>query len=247
MRIWRSIFRVPWLIAPALFGLWIIADLELPCHSSLTSFDAHEVARLETDVWRAYYGHQPARLYERLTDLLRHQYHLPFWRAHAAAWDAAHASVVFQRGRVRAEYELALPALLNYYAIIRRSSDAPFPVEKTAQLELEWWIIHRERGQHAPSDLERSMALLESTIYQRPQSLFLEHAHARAQAMLLRDAAAARGAVSDQDWARIGALLDESWMSLKEAVTHKQISAAENSASRIRLHRDIRSDNVVKQ
>ncbi len=79
--------------------------------------------------------------------------------------------------------------------------------------ELEWWIIHRERAQHKPGDLEASLADLQSLIYQQPAARFEEHAKARAEAMLLRDASP-----SEPDWRRIGQLLDGSWMSLQRSV-----------------------------
>ena len=210
--------RLWMLIPPALLAGWVVADLELPRRSSLLRFDGHEVGRLETGMWRSYYGHQPLRLYGQLAELLRRQYHLPVWRAWLGAYHAARAAVVFQRGHNRAEYEKALPALVAYYAIIRRSGEIAFPVESAARLELEWWIVHRERARHAPGDLEQSLAALQSAIYQRPASLFRDHAKARAQAMLLRDTAAEAGSVSEQQWKRIASLLDDSWVSLEKAV-----------------------------
>jgi len=213
-----SMSRKWWLLPPALLTLWIARDMVLAGRSSLARFDGHEVGRLETAMWRSYYGHQPVRLFGQLLDLMRRQYHLPFWRASLAAWHAAHAAVVFQRGHNREEYQRALPDLVDYYAIVRRSGDIPFSVERTARLELEWWIVHRERATRAPGDLENSLADLQAAIYQRPASQFRDHAHARAQAMLLRDDAQANGGVSGQDWKTIGSLLDSSWVSLQEAV-----------------------------
>lgn len=212
-------FRKRWLIVlPALLALWIVLDMALPTRAPLTGFDGHEVGRLETDMWRSYYGRQRARLFSRLVSLMRDQFHLPFWRASLAAWHAARAAVVFQRGHNRAEYELALGDLEDYYSIIRRSSETPFNVDSVARLELEWWIVHRERAQHPPADLERSLAALQSAIYQRPEGLFAEHARTRAEAMLLRDAAAEKGGVSEEEWNKIGSLLDTSWTSLQSAV-----------------------------
>jgi hypothetical protein len=207
-----------WLIPPALLICWIGEDLLVPRQSSLTRFDGHEVGRLETAMWRSYYGHQPARLYIQLLDVLRQQYHLPFWSASLASWHAARAAVVFQRGHNRRDYELALTDLTEYYSLIRRSSDTPFSVEDAARLELEWWIVHRERATHPPDDLERSLAALQTTIYQRPEGLFQDHARDRARAMLLRDDAQAKGGVSEADWRAIGTLLDSSWTSLEKAV-----------------------------
>ena len=150
--------------------------------------------------------------------LLRHQYHLPFWRASLAAWHAARAAVVFQRGHNRSEYELAFSGLVDYYSLIRRSSDIPFSVENAARLELEWWIVHRERAMHPPGDLQQSLAALQAAIYQRPERIFQDHARARARAMVLRDDAQANGGVSEEDWKAIENLLDASWISLENAV-----------------------------
>ncbi len=220
------------LIPPALLGLWIVSDFTLPRRSSLLRFDGHEVGRLETEMWRSYYAHQPIRLYGELVELLRRQYHLPFWRACWAAFHAAHAAVVFQRGHNHAEYQKALPDLLAYYASIRRSSDIEFSSETAARLELEWWIVHRERAHHSPGDLDEALAALQAAIYNRPESLFRDHARARAEAMLLRDRAAESGAVSEQQWSRIGSLLDESWVSLQQTVRNP--SAALNPIPRVR-------------
>jgi hypothetical protein len=150
-------------------------------------------------MWRSYYGHRSMALFTALVQLLRKQYHVAFWRAGFGAYEAARAAFVFQRGRNRAEYELALPNLINFYSIIRRDSDIAFSVERTARLELECWIIHREPAQHSRGELERSLAGLQAEIYPRQESLFKAHAHARAEAMLLRDARAEAGVVSDQD------------------------------------------------
>ena len=213
--------RMPrkWLVLlPALLILWIARDLAIPTRCSLARFDGHEVGRLETAMWRSYYGHQRVLLFTQLVDLLRSQYHLPFWRASVAAWHAAHAALVFQRGHNRGEYQRALPDLRAYYAIIRRSSDTPFSVDQVAALELEWWIIHRERAAHHPGDLEASLAALQAAIFQRNESLFQPHARDRAAAMDLCDTAQAAGGGSEQDWGRIARLLDSSWVSLQQTV-----------------------------
>ncbi len=145
---------------------------------------------------------------------------MAFWRACLGAYDAARAAVVFQRGHNRAEYELALPAITRFYSIIRRDSDVSFSVDNAARLELEWWIVHRQRAQYSPEALPQSLAALQAAIYARPESLFTPHANARAEAMLLRDRDAEAGAVPTDDWNRIRAMLEFSWTSLQSAVSH---------------------------
>ena len=202
----------------AALALWVAADFAIPQRSSLTHFDGHRVGQIETGMWKAYYDHHPVALFGDLQRLLREQYGVPFWQSTLGAYHAARAAVVFQRGHNRAEYELALPNLVSFYSIIRRHSDVPFDVAKTARLELEWWIVHRQRADHPPADLEHALAALQAEIYQRPESLFAIHAKTRADAMLIRDRGAESGGVTAADWARIAGLLDTSWVSLQQAV-----------------------------
>jgi hypothetical protein len=200
--------------------LWVVHDLAYPSLHDLRDFDGHEIARLETAMWRSYYGHHRFLLFAQLTELLRRQFHLPFWRACAGAYHAARAAVVFQSGRSRADYERALPDLDRYYGLIRRSSTTNFDAQRAAWLELEWWIVHRERARHAPGDLARALAQLQSEIYRLPEDRFAEHGLAREEAMKVRDTRAESGAPSESDWHRIEALLDRSWTSLQHAVAH---------------------------
>jgi hypothetical protein len=197
---------------------WIGVSLWGPSSHSLRDFDGPEVGRLETDMWRSYYEHRPVSLFLELIETLRRQYHLPFWRSVAGAYHAAHAAEVFQKGQNRADYERALPDLRRYYRLIQRDSDVSFDPGKVAGLELEWWIIHRERGQHSEGDLENALAVLQAAIYSGPPSDFEAHAKTRAEAMLIRDNRADAGGVTEQDWNRIGALLDTSWTSASKAV-----------------------------
>ena len=70
---------------------------------SATDFDADEVARLETAMWRSYYSRRRVKLFRELAELLRTQYRLPPLRSNAVAYRAARAAFVFKDGRSRAE------------------------------------------------------------------------------------------------------------------------------------------------
>jgi hypothetical protein len=203
-----------------ILAAWVAYDLNSSRRTSLRDFDADEVARLDTAMWRSYYSRQRARLFAQLTELLRAQYRLPFWRSNAVAYRAAKAAFVFKDGHSRADYERALPDLLSFYKSIRAVSDTDFDPERAARLELEWWIVHRERKQRAAGDLERALAELEAELYRIPSDKFMEHARLRAEAMEIRDAKAEQGGVTEEDWERIEELLHQSWRSLHAAVNH---------------------------
>jgi len=51
---------------------------------------------------------------------------------------------------------------------------------------------------------------------------FAAHARWRADAMILRDDRAAQAPLKDEDWARIGNMLERSWSSLSETVTESR-------------------------
>jgi len=198
------------LILAVVLGVWVAIDLADHSRHSMRDFDPHEVARLETRMWRSYYDHRSFRLFADLVTLLRDQYHLSFWRAVAGAYHAARGAVVFQRGHERPDYLLALPDVVRYYELIASAATESFDVRRVSEDEVEWWIVHRQRDRHPPGDLPHALAILQSDIFHQTESDFAVHAQARADAMLLRDAGG--------DWGRIGELLDTSWTSLHAVV-----------------------------
>src|SRR5262245_9522146 len=173
--------KVKWgilLVALAL-AVWAAIDLYAPRHTKMREFNADEVGRLEVAMWRSYYQKERIKLFHQLSELLRTQYNLPFLRSNAVAYQASKAAFVFKDGHNSSDYEKALPNLINFYTEIRKVSDVNFNVEKAAKLELEWWIIHRERKQHAAGDLDRALAELAAEIYHVPVERLMEHASAK--------------------------------------------------------------------
>ena len=197
---------------------YALFDLYGPRSSKMRSFDPDEVARLETAMWKSYYARERLKLYNQLTELLRTQYNLPFIRSNTVAYQASRAAFVFKDGHNREEYEKALPYLVKFYRSVRDVSDVPFDIDRAARLELEWWIIHRERRNHAPGDLDRALADLPAELYRVPAERLMEHARLRAEAMTIRDTKADEGGVTESDWAKIDELLHASWQSLYKAV-----------------------------
>ena len=205
-------------IIVAALAAWIAIDLLRPHSTDIRRFDAEEVARLDTAMWRSYYSRERVKLFRQLGQLLRRQYGFPYWRSQRVAFSAARAAFVFKDGRSRTDYERALPDLERFYSDIRAASTSDFDVSRAARLELEWWIVHRERARHAPGDLERALANAAAEVYRVPPERLAPYAAARAEAMKIRDTRATQGGVTEADWARIDALLHDSWRSLHAAV-----------------------------
>jgi hypothetical protein len=171
------------LVAGALLAAWIVFDLYRPLKVHIRNFDADEVARLDTAMWRSYYSRERLKMYRQLTELLETQYKLSFWRSQLVAFYAAKAAFVFKDGKTREDYEKALPDLEKFYRQIHDISTIDFDVDRAARLELKWWIVHRQRQQHAPGDLSRALADGAAVIYGVPAESLREYGDVRAQAM----------------------------------------------------------------
>lgn len=205
-------------IAAGAILAWAVWDLYTPRSHSLRDFQPDEVGRLETAMWKSYYARERLKLFGELATLLRRQYGLPALRSYVAAYHAAHGAALFQRGQAHPDYEKALPEVVKFYGGIRRVSAEPFDVERAARLELDWWIVHRERASHPRDDLDRKLAELQAELYHLPAERLMGHARLRAEAMLLRDRAAENGTPTGEQWAEIDRLLRTSWRSLWEVV-----------------------------
>jgi hypothetical protein len=216
----KPIIRIIALVLALVIGA-VLYDLFYPRQTRLREFDPDEVARLETAMWRSYYEKQQVRLFNQMTELLRTQYHMTPVKSNVVAYHAANAAFVFKEGKQRSDYERALPELITFYNYLHNMSDIDFDVYKVSKLELEWWIIHRERGKHPPGDLERALAELQAAIYNVPAERLLEHGRLRAAAMTIRDTKQEQGGVTEEDWAKINELLRQSWRSLANAVRNQ--------------------------
>ncbi len=212
--------RLRWIILAILLAgiAWLGFDLYGPHHHQLKEFDPNEVARLETAMWRSYYAKEQVKLFNQLTELLRTQYGMPFATSNTVAYQAAKAAFVFKEGKKREDYEKALPNLVNFYQAIHDGADIDFDVQKAARLELEWWIIHRQRAKYQPGDLDRALAELPAELYRVPAERLMEHARLRQEAMTIRDQKAEGNGVTEADWGKIEELLRGSWKSLWTAV-----------------------------
>src|SRR5438552_4256540 len=176
----RRKFRKFVLSTFALVGLmavcWSAYDLYLPQQLRMRDFDPAKVARLETGMWRSYYERRPINTFNQFAEALRTQFHLPVLRSIAIAYRASAAAFTFKAGHSRPDYEKALPDLIRFYVSVREAGDIHFDPVRAAKFELEWWIIHRERDRHPPSDLVNALAELQAEIYQVPVDTVRMHA-----------------------------------------------------------------------
>ena len=224
----KIIFRILALILVLLIA-GVLYDLYFPRTAKMREFDPDEVARLETAMWRSYYEKKQVQLFKQLSELLRTQYHMPLIRSNQVAYYAANAAFTFKEGKIQTDYEKALPDLVKFYGAIRQMSDIPFDVDSVARLELQWWIIHRERWKRPSGELDKALAELQAAIYNVPVDRLMEHGRLRAAAMTIRDTKAETGGMTEEDWAKINELLRQSWRSLAAAIKSSTNLATPNN------------------
>ena len=200
-------------------SIWISTDLYVPRKHSIRQFDPSEVARLETDMWQSYYAKNPALLFWQLAAGLRQQFHASFWRSFVLAFQATKAAFVFKRGTSRPDYQQTLPGLVSYYRAIQELTVESFDVPKVAQLELEWWIVHRQRDRYSYSDLADALVQTSAALYRQPPTDFIPYGKLRADAMRRCDEAGQKsGGASKADWERIEVVLTQAWSDLQLTV-----------------------------
>jgi len=199
-----------------ILAIWIAVDLGYPHKTDIGHFNGHAVAGLETQMWKSYYEKKKLQLFLQTSSLMRKQFGATFWRSQRMAFHAARAAFIFKDGRNRADYGNALPDLVRYYGDINDISLRPFDVREAARLELEWWIIRRYRSEYSPEAWEKNLALLASTVYHLPPEKFVDYAHYRVQAMLLRDEKGE--GITEADWKQINGLLDKAWQSFTNSL-----------------------------
>lgn len=208
-----------WLLVLLALLIWISIDLFVPHQHSIRQFDPKRVAQLETDMWRSYYDKKPVLLFWQLSGGLREQFHAPFWRSFGLAFQATKAAFRFKQGQSRADYSKTLPALVSYYEAIQTLTRERFDVDKVASLELEWWIVHRQRERYSYADLAVALDQTSAALYTQPRAAFMPYGQLRAEAMRLCDEAGRRpGGATETDWQRINQTLVRAWSTLYKAV-----------------------------
>lgn len=197
---------------------WALIDLFGPWHSDLRRFDPVAIAQLETDMWRAYYDKEGFRLYRLLVAMLHDHQGFPYLRANYHAYLAARAAMVFKRGQGRTDYEKALPYLVDYYRGMKCIGQLDCDPPEVARLELEWWIVHRERSQYGEEALVQAIASATGAFYSENAQQLYEYAKERTEAMIIRDEEALRDGVSEAEWQEIDTHLRASYQALYAAL-----------------------------
>lgn len=180
---------------------------------TLTRFEPDRVASLEVDMWKAYYDKQRLKLFVLLVTMLREQYGYSWARAVQAGAYLARSASTFSG--LRGDYDRVLPDLEAAFVVARDWTSASFDPKAAARAELAWWVARRTEGQSGVDTVGLRIGEAYAVFYGVPLERVAEAGRLRAEAAHLRDSQP-----RDPDWARIHALLQQSFRSLKVAVSH---------------------------
>jgi len=106
------------------------------------SFHPERVAYYEAAGWQAYYDHRWLRAFWLMVRLNREEFRMPLPIALAAAVDVVRASIAF--APVDNDVSKAASFVRRYYEKARRSARFQAESQAVAELEMDYWVVHRE-------------------------------------------------------------------------------------------------------
>jgi hypothetical protein len=149
--------------------------------SRLRTFDPVRLADLEYRAWVGYYLRRWPQVLIALVRLVRTGFGMDWYRTLYGAWLLLRSQACMRR----------------FYTLVSITYGVPANPAKAAELEVDWWRVHREGqhrdGSHAIDDAEpaeelvQSLTRLYSYLYGEPESSFGPAAVHRARAMDLSD------------------------------------------------------------
>jgi len=184
-----------------------------------SSFDPVVVGQQESAAWAAYYRREWAAFLRAAVGMVAAGFGMRRRETLAGAWD------VLQAKRMWApddnDPDSARRYMRRFYDRVVTSGWGTFDTDRAAELELEWWRVHRARqhGEGEPAALIGSLDALYSHVYGVAPGTMREAARLRAEAMDLSDAWVAAGCrLDDPLLARERKTLVGSYAALREAV-----------------------------
>src|SRR3954470_14847894 len=185
--------------------------------SPMRSFDPRRVGSLECRAWETYYRRKWGAFLVASVGLVRSAFRMSWPRTLVGAW------LVLRANQVWAPFpdndpDKARALMRRFYSLLREPGVNPF---RAAELEVEWWRVHREhqREQGSGEALVRALQDLYAYSYSVPPDDVRLAAALRAEAMDVSDAWVEAGCdPADPQLAQERALLARSYAALLAAV-----------------------------
>jgi hypothetical protein len=154
------------------------------------SFNPVRVGNLETDAWVTYYRREWMAFLRAAIGLTRHTFGMPWPATLLGAWHVLRANQLWAPFPNN-DPDGARRTMRKFYALVKRVHGERFDPQRAAELEVEWWRVHREH-QHETSpltedDLVEALAALYAYVYGAPAADVRQAARERALAMRYSD------------------------------------------------------------
>jgi hypothetical protein len=195
----------------------LVALAAVPRQADLTRFDPDKTARIETQMWRHYYDKRFVALFADLYGLARDEQGFSPLDSARIAIEAARAARAFQPTTSRAEAQVVLPLLADYFAVLARGAPEPVDVAVAARAELNWWQARRESA--PPESYGLTIAQVATLLYSVEGIEVESFGVIRAPAKAYSDAR--EGRMTEADWSAIETQLASAYRHLKQAVSRR--------------------------
>ena len=169
--------------------------------SRLRSFDPARVADLEYRAWVGYYQHNWHQTTMAFIGLIRMGFGMDWSRTLHAAWLALRA-IQLWAPLPDNDPDAARACMRRFYALVNLSHGEPASPAKAAELEVDWWRVHRQvQYSTAPgvtaNDLVESLTRLYCYLFGEPEAEVRPAAVHRVCAMGLSDRWVSEGCLPD--------------------------------------------------
>ena len=186
----------------------------------IRNFSPDTFAKLDADMWVAYYNHRFFSLFVLLFKLNYTHFQPSLILTVRGAYHSAMAAIVFRRTKGNEDSDRVLKHLVHFYKLLATHTVSTFDYRKAAELEMEWWLVDRYPDRY---EISRAAALAEgmAVIYSVPEVSLKTYGRKRAAAMeLLGDYHYDKTATVD--WDKLRTLLKESYGSLHASVQERK-------------------------
>ena len=189
--------------------------------TSMRSLDPRAVGGWECRAWETYYRREWVAFLWASVSLVRAAFGMSWPRTLVGAW------LVLRANHVWAPYpdndpEAARRLMTRFYQLLRKSAGEALDPRRAAQLEVEWWRVHREVQHRRDGNSEPLTAALRDLYaysYSVDPADVQRAAALRAEAMVVSDRWVERGCRSDDPGLALErALLVRSYAALLAAV-----------------------------
>jgi hypothetical protein len=176
-------------------------------HPQVADFDPDMMARLEASGWKAYYDRKWLKALLLMLRMDQEQMHIPFPRSVVAAGNIVQASIAFAPADHAAALEQVRACLRRFYALVAAANTATFDPDQVGDLELDYWIVHRQLATARAADytpLVESLARLHAGIFGGTPAGMRPSAASRARAAYHVDLITSKRSPDPQhDWRQV--------------------------------------------